>query len=108
MITMNDNELLLLAGIAVKNKGKVAPGDNWDPLNNETEATRLKELLDISLRIREEELIAPRYASACYIDNDGFSHWFHEPNPGTEGEIDALVRRVIVKAAADIGKNVAP
>lgn len=103
---MADTELLKLAEIAYTHKSKSIPGNSWDPLNNQSEAMKLKESLNIGLREFEEELTAPRFASACYQDEDGYLHWIHEQNPNLDGPTDSLVRRVIVKAAADMGKNI--
>ena len=103
---MADNELLKFAGIAFTHKSKNLMVNGWDPLNNQSEAMKLKESLNIGLREYEEELTAPRFASACYEDEDGYLHWFHEQNPNIDGQIDGVVRRVIVKAAADMGKKI--
>lgn len=102
---MNDTELLALSAIAYRHYTQYDVDTPWNPLSNDQQSLALKAALAIELGPLEGELSPPTHTSALFVDEEGYSRWYHERNTETGSDIPDNVRRVIVRIAADVGKN---
>jgi len=104
---MANRELMRLAKLAYcSSLGKEVESE-WNPLESDVEAFELKKTLGLELRTYENGLDPHQYASAHYRVNEGYSGWVHEKiNGDVTADIRPVVRRVLVRAAAEIGKQI--
>ncbi len=87
---MDDRELL---GLAAKAAGDLVDGPIgpvWNPLNDDGDALRLATKLRLDIAIGE-------VVQVSWIDEDNSFQWVEEPA--------GVVRRAIVRAAAEIGRS---
>ena len=102
---MNDKELLELAAKAAGVEDEMLLFGWWNPLTDDGDALRLAVTLNIDIEFREGEVWAYRHAFAdgeCFTATERLAD--HQPeNCGTGCR---ATRRAIVRAAAEIGKEV--
>jgi hypothetical protein len=105
---MDNHELLKFAGLAFSQTNGFVIGNGWNPLESDAEAFELKDKLGVDVRTFKNGMESHQYASAHYFIEDGYSGWVHEEVENSDTDIDVrpAVRRVIVRAAAEIGKRI--
>lgn len=103
---MANRELMRLAKLAYCSSLGKEIEDEWNPLDSDLEAFELKKTLGLELHTYENGLDPHQYASARYTGKEGYSGWVHEKFLHSDEDIKPVVRRVLVRAAAEIGKQI--